>query len=104
MPAHNSANQQIEPSTGNVFLDMGFNKPEALEKLIKSQLVQKISSTIQANKLTQKQAAHILGVSQPKVSALVNGELSGFSIDRLIRFASALGVVVSVSFEDRKSA
>lgn len=94
----------IQPSNGNVFEDMGSSQPEALEKLIKSEIINKISMTIQQRHLSQKEAATILGVNQPKVSALLNGKLSGFSIERLIRFVDALDVSVSISFIDRKSA
>jgi predicted XRE-type DNA-binding protein len=51
---------------------------------------------IAERKLTQARAAAILGVDQPKVSALVRGNLGGFSIDRLLRFLNALGREVKI--------
>ncbi len=53
--------------------------------------------TIKARKLTQVQAANILGLYQPKVSSIINGRLNGFSTDRLMRFLNALGCDVRIS-------
>ncbi len=55
-----------------------------------------ISELIEIRHLTQSDAAKILGVDQPKVSALMRGKLSGFSIDRLFRFLNALGSNVEI--------
>ncbi len=71
----------IEQSSGNVFADLGLKKPEEL--LAKAELVQRIADIIAERKLTQVRAAKLLGVDQPKVSALLRGKLDGFSIDRL---------------------
>ncbi|MBD2771399.1 helix-turn-helix domain-containing protein [Iningainema tapete] len=76
-------------SSGNIFADLGLPNPE--ERLVKAELVRKISETINHRKLTQVQAAEILGIDQPKVSALIRGRLSGFSTDRLLYFLNALG-------------
>ena len=80
---------EVEPSSGNVFGDLGVPNPE--ECLAKAKLVQRIADAIAERKLTQAQAAGILGIDQPKVSALVRGKLEGFSIDRLLRFLNPLG-------------
>ena len=58
---------------------------------MKVQLARKISETINDRNLTQVQAAEILGIDQPKVSALIRGRLSGFSTDRLLYLLNALG-------------
>lgn len=81
--------ERITKSSGNVFADLGVRNPE--EALVKAQLAQAISQTIDAKGLTQAQAAELLGVDQPKVSRLVRGQLAGFSIDRLFRFLTLLG-------------
>jgi predicted XRE-type DNA-binding protein len=78
----------VEESSGNVFADLGL--PDAEELLAKSRIVYRICDIIEARKLTQDQAAKILGIDQPKVSALIRGKLSGFSSDRLFRFLNAL--------------
>ena len=83
-----------EVSSGNVFEDLGF--PDAPELQAKADLAYEISRTIDQRGLTQNEAAEILGVDQPKVSALVRGRLDGFSMERLYRFLNALGKDVEI--------
>lgn len=84
----------VTASGGNVFADLGIAHPE--EELAKAQLASHIRRTIQRRRLTQVQAAGLMGLDQPKVSALMNGRLSGFSSDRLMRFLTALGQDVEI--------
>lgn len=84
----------IEPGSGNVFADLALPRPE--DHLAKAELVQRIIDIIAARKLTQVRAAAILGVDQPKVSALLRGKFDGFSSDRLFRFLNALGQNVEI--------
>lgn len=97
---------EVQISTGNVFADLDLPNPEEL--LVKSELARQISKTIKSHNLTQVQAAEILGIDQPKVSALVRGKLSGFSIDRLIEYLNALDndveIVVKQKPENREYA
>ena len=76
-------------SSGNVFADLGLPNPEEL--LAKAELAHKITVLIQQRGLTQAQAAKLLGVDQPKISSLIRGPLTGFSIERLMRFLLRLG-------------
>ncbi len=69
--------------SGNVFADLGVAEPE--EELAKAQLAGHIRGAIKRRRLTQAEAAALIGVDQPKVSALINGRLAGFSSDRLLR-------------------
>jgi predicted XRE-type DNA-binding protein len=85
--------------SGNVFADLGF--AEAEEMLIKAELAQKIGGILQKRRLTQAQAAAILGVDQPKVSALLCGRLSRFSMERLMQFLLLLGRDVSITIKPR---
>jgi predicted XRE-type DNA-binding protein len=85
---------RIERSSGNVFADLGLKNPEEL--LAKAELVQRIADIIAERKLTQVRAAKLLGIDQPKVSALLRGKLDGFSTDRLFRFLNALGRDVDI--------
>jgi predicted XRE-type DNA-binding protein len=80
--------------SGNVFADVGLDAPE--EYLAKAELARQIINVIAARRLTQVQAAALLGIGQPKISALRNGHLEGFSTDRLIRFLNALGRDVQI--------
>jgi predicted XRE-type DNA-binding protein len=72
--------------------------------LAKAQLVQRIIDIITERKLTQAQAAAILGINQPKVSALMRGTLDGFSSDRLFRFLNVLGQNVEIVIRPTKEA
>ena len=90
---------RIERSSGNVFEDLGLADAGAL--LAKSELVSRICDVIVKRGLTQAQAANILGVNQPKVSALMRGHLDGFSSDRLFRFLNALGSDIEITVKPR---
>lgn len=87
-------NIEIHSGSGNVFADLGL--PNADELLIKAKLADQISDIISQRKLTQAEAANLLGVDQPKVSALVRGKLSGFSVERLFRFLNTLGSDIEI--------
>jgi predicted XRE-type DNA-binding protein len=97
-----SEEARFERSSGNVFKDLGFPDAEAL--LAKAELVSRISEIIRKRRLTQVKAAEILGVSQPKVSALLCGHLDGFSTDRLFRFLNALGSDIEITVKPRRTA
>src|SRR5262245_17932809 len=90
----------IERSSGNVFADLGLKNPEEL--IAKAELVQRISDIIAERKLTQIRAAKLLGIDQPKVSALLRGKFDGFSTDRLFRFLNALGRDVEIVIRPAK--
>lgn len=90
--------------SGNVFKDLAISSPE--ETLAKAELTAKIAEVISHLGLTQSEAARILGVDQPKVSALLRGRLSGFSTERLLKFLTALGwdVEIVVRSKSRRGA
>ena len=69
--------------------------------LVKAQLASKIGEIIAARNLTQMDAAEILEIDQPKVSALIRGKLTGFSTERLFRFLNALGNDVEISVKPK---
>jgi predicted XRE-type DNA-binding protein len=92
-------NRESTPSSGNVFADLSL--PQADDLLVKAELTSKIIAEIQRRRLTQNQAAAILGIDQPKVSALKQGKLSGFSIERLLRFLLMLGRDVEITVKSR---
>ena len=96
----NNVPVSIEESNGNVFADLGLTAPEEL--LAKAELVQRIADVIAERKLTQVRAAKLLGIDQPKVSALLRGKLDGVSTDRLFRFLNALGRDVEIVIRPAK--
>jgi predicted XRE-type DNA-binding protein len=84
----------VTASSGNVFADMGLPEPE--EELTKAQLASHIRQLIKRRRLTQTAAAAMMGIDQPKVSALLNGRLANFSSARLMRFLTTLGQDVEI--------
>ncbi|WP_202974062.1 helix-turn-helix domain-containing protein [Fimbriiglobus ruber] len=78
-----------------MFADLGLPNPEIA--LAKAELVQHIRAVIAERKLTQAKTAALLGLDQPKVSALVRGRTAGYSIDRLFKFLNALGQQIEIS-------
>ncbi len=84
----------IHEGSGNVFADLGLPNPDEL--LVKAELVRRISEIISRQNMTQVQAAELLGIDQPKISALLKGKLNGFSTERLFRFLNVLGCDVEI--------
>ena len=98
MPKRQALEQ--EPGTGNVFADLGL--ADAGEHLIKAGLVVRINRIIRQRKLTQSAAAKLMGIDQPKVSAMLAGQFRGYSVERLMRFLVALGHDVEIVVKARK--
>ena len=91
----------VQKSSGNVFSDLGLANPDEL--LFKAELARKISKIITQQNITQVEAAKLLEIDQPKISALMKGKLSGFSTERLFRFLNALGCDVEIVVKNKKS-
>lgn len=85
---------KVQAGSGNVFADLELENADEL--LVKAELARRISDIIAAQNMTQTEVGKMLGIDQPKVSALVNGKLSGFSTTRLFRFLNALGRDVEI--------
>lgn len=92
-------NIEITSSSGNVFSDLNLPNPE--EMLVKAELARKISNAITARHITQAEAAELLGIEQPKVSALMRGRLTGFSLERMFRFLNNLGIDVEITVKPK---
>ena len=86
--------QTITRGTGNVFADLGY--ADADERQTKLRLAHAINGVVARRRLTQAAAAEKLGVNQPKVSALANYKLDGFSVERLMTFLTALDQDVEI--------
>jgi predicted XRE-type DNA-binding protein len=89
----------VTTGSGNVYADLGYENPE--EMLLKAQLVRLLSQAIKAKGLNQYEAAEVLGIDQPKVSALVRGQFRGYSLERLFRFLNAFDLDVEVSVKSK---
>ena len=85
----------VTEGSGNVFTDLGFAAPE--EELTKAQLASHIRRVVRERRLTQVKAGKLMGLDQPKVSALLNGRLANFSSDRLMRLLTTLGRDVEIT-------
>ena len=78
----------ITRGSANVFEDLGY--PDAAERQAKLRLAYALNQAVEHRGLTQAAAATLLGLSQPKVSALRNYKLAGFSVERLMNLLTAL--------------
>jgi predicted XRE-type DNA-binding protein len=90
---------EYEISIGNVFADLKVPNPE--EALAKAELTRQISHIIKKKRLTQERAALMLDIDQPKISALINGKFSGFSLERLLRFLNELGQDITIQLKPK---
>lgn len=81
-------------SSGNLYADLNYPNPEELQA--KSKLAREIYLIIQSKGMKQKEVGELFGISQPKVSNLLNGRLSGFSLERLTRFLNILDYDVDI--------
>ena len=90
----NSRKIEIEPSSGNVFADLGL--PDAESHMLKAGLVTRIEQYIRERGLKQVEAAKLLGLSQPDVSRLLRGDFREYSVERLFRLLTALGRDVEI--------
>ncbi len=90
----------IDRGSGNVFADLAIANPDLA--LAKAELVQRIREIIAVKKLTQAKAAELLGIDQPKVSALVRGRVENYTLDRLFRFLNSLGQRVELRIHPNK--
>ena len=94
-----AAENSVIDSSKNVFADL--NVQMSAEDMLKLEIAKAIASRITLRKLTQAQAAEIIGTDQAKISALLRGRLKGFSAERLIIFLMRLGLDVDVRLSSR---
>ena len=90
--------KSIEVSRGNknVFEDLGFNVEEAANLKVRADLMLDLRNYIDERGWTQEQAAAFFGETQPRISNLINGEISRFSIDKLLNMLGRAGMQVRV--------
>ena len=91
--------KKFEYGSENIFTDLNLPNPE--EALAKAELARQIHCIIKEKKLTQKQAALVLGIDQPKVSALISGKLSRFSLEKLFKFLNELGQDITINVKPK---
>lgn len=89
---------------GNVFKDLGFSDEEAVALAMRVDLAIEIEKFIKRKKLTQKKAAEYFGVPQPKISKIVSGKVSEFSIDYLVKLVAKAGKTPRIAFSRKRAA
>ncbi len=90
--------KKITKSSGNVFVDLGFDPAEAAVLQMRSNLMSDLRLCIEKQKLTQSEAAKRLGIAQSRVSDLVRGKWDKFSLEMLITLEARLGRTIRVEF------
>jgi predicted XRE-type DNA-binding protein len=91
--------EKIVRSSGNVFADLGF--ADSSERQTKVRLAMAINDVLKRRGLSQGKAAELLGINQPKVSALSKYRLEGFSVERLMRFLTSLNQDIEIVVRNR---
>jgi predicted XRE-type DNA-binding protein len=91
--------REIVRGSGNVFADLGF--PDAEERQTKLRLAYALNAIMDAQHLSQAAAAERLGLNQPKVSALRNYKLEGFSVERLMTLLNALDQDIEIVIREK---
>jgi predicted XRE-type DNA-binding protein len=86
---------RAQKSSGNVFDDLGLSDPQ--DRLAKAQLAHRICQIVGERRLTQANAAELMRLDQPKISALMRGKLKGYSVERLCRCLNDLGQEIEIS-------
>jgi predicted XRE-type DNA-binding protein len=94
---------RITKCGGNVFLDLGFAPAEAKNLRIRSEMMNALTSHIEAHKLTQARAAKMMRVTQPRISGLMRGKIGRFSIDTLVNMLTGAGLDVSMHIKAARS-
>ena len=102
MVKKHAAKVRVTAGSGNVFADLGFANPD--EELAKAQLLMHIQHAIKRRRLSQSAAAALMGIDQPKVSALLHGRGSNFSSGRLMRLLTRLGQDVEITVKAKSRA
>ena len=89
-----SGKLKMTKGSGNVFLDLGFGKAEAENLKMRADLMMRIDDFYRDSGMTQAQAAKALGLTQPRLNALLKGKIGLFSLDALVNIASRAGLNV----------
>jgi predicted XRE-type DNA-binding protein len=111
MPKHKNTDKAkrkpkrtVEESSGNVFKDIGYSDAEAANLLARAELMLKVRDIIEANGWSQRQAAKVLGVGQPRIAEIMSFNTKYFSVDLLLKYLDKLGKRVDFVFRDKGDA
>ena len=96
------SNSKVHRGSGNVFADLGFSPEEAANLRLRSQLLTALRKYIERSGMTQAESARRFRVTQPRISDLVRGKLSRFSLDTLVKLAEDAGLDVEFRIRERR--
>jgi predicted XRE-type DNA-binding protein len=82
--------------SGNVFRDLAFREPEARNLALRSEIMIRIEEFVERSGMTQARAAARLGLTQPRLNALLKGKIDQFSLDALVNAATRAGLQVEL--------
>lgn len=88
---------KIEKGSGNVFLDIGFPPGEAQNLPMRADLMLKIERFVRKSSMTQKEAAKLLGITQPRLNLLLKRKIELFSLDALVNMVARAGMQVKLT-------
>lgn len=87
---------EVTHGSGDVWIDLGYSPAEARQLRMRSQIMMALEKFITRNKLTQVEAAKLFKLSQPRISDLMRGRLSQFSLDTLVKMLVDAGLEVDL--------
>jgi predicted XRE-type DNA-binding protein len=102
MASRTERRERVTRGTGSVFADLGF--PDAAERDAKLRLACALNQVLDGRKVSQADTAKVLGLTQPKVSALRHYKLAGFSVERLMNLLTALDQDVEIVIRQKPRA
>lgn len=88
---------KIAKGSGNVFFDIGFPPDEAQSLLLRADLMSEVERYVRKSRLTQKEAAKRLGVTQPRLNLLLKRKIELFSLDALVNMVTRAGMRVKLT-------
>jgi len=93
--------RSLKKGNGNIFIDLGYSEPEAINIVARLQLMLQIEEIIKKRGWTQDKAAKILKLQQPRVSELMSGRSEKFTVDMLMKLLDRLGKRVIISIQPK---
>jgi predicted XRE-type DNA-binding protein len=94
---------RVTKGNENVFVACGFSPAEAESLRMRSEMIIALTSYIEDRKISQAQAARIMGVSQPRISDLLRGRIGTFTLDTLVNMLTSAGLKVDLSIKPGRS-
>lgn len=88
---------KIEKGSGNIFSDLGFPPGEAQNLIMRAELMVKIEQFVRKSGMTQKEAARLLGITQPRLNLLLKRKIGLFSLDALVNMVARAGMQVKLT-------